>query len=124
MVTSMGSRCSAHCNASERSVLHQICCIRYGYIKKNCKSIINIKRLKYHLWGGANVTYILRFYCQFNVKSICVQINRLETDKQSDPKGCAAHAIYRLEARWASFYANTMFAMEQSVLLLKIRLMV
>ncbi len=89
--------------------------VRMG--KKLCKSIVNIKSLKYHLWGGANVTYIFSFYCQFNVKSICVQV---ETDKQSDPKGCAAHAIYRLEAQWASFYANTMFAMKQSVLLLKI----
>ncbi len=66
--------------------------------------------------------HIYLFLCQFNVKSICVQINRLETDKQSDPKGCAAHAIYRLEAQWASVYANTMFAMEQSVQLLKISL--
>lgn len=100
-----------------------MCCIRYGSSeKKNCKSIVNIKSLGYHLSGGANVTYMLSFYCQFNVKSICFQINRLETDKQSEPKGGAAHAIYRMEAQWASFYVNTMFAMEQSVLLLKISL--
>lgn len=33
---------------------------------------------------------MLIFFCQFNVKSICVQINKLETYKQSDSKGCAA----------------------------------
>ncbi len=84
--------------------VHYIKCVASDTVrveKQLCKSIVNIKTLKYHLWGGTNVTYMLSLYCQFNVNSICVQINRLETDKQSDPKGCAAHAIYRLEAQWA-----------------------
>lgn len=117
VVISLGSRCSA-LQCLRKFVASDTVPVK----QKLCKSIVNIKSLKYHLSGGANVTYMLGFYCQFSVKSICVQINRLETDKQLDPKGCATHAIYRLEARWASFYANTMFVIEQSVLLLKISL--
>lgn len=120
-----------NCSASKRSALANKICLHFP-VKKKKNVQINCKNQKFEILSLGRCKCICLYVyaiciCLFSIVSsmsnqfVFKSISWKHTSSQM-LKDVLHNTIYRLDTQWALFYANTRFAMEQSVLLLKISL--